>query len=252
MHKTATAVQDYFGLSKRRHVLMEKIRSCFGVPARGVVFVLERESYQDYPNPVWRSTAVHLNIEVGGVEERSPEHLLKLMESCQYSHLIWLSRQACEARNILFAWILAHELRHLEQDLYSPTLSKAGHFLVRALGTIEVEEPKIGNSIPTELDANLRAYRLTQRMFGTEVVKAHVQNEFDEENRKTLLGVLERCEHGKRYDVSGCTVALLRKYSSQLKEFQKRPVGQSTAAFDIDKVCSELSVGAHSIDEIDG
>ncbi len=252
MHNAATAVQDRFGLSKRRRVLMKRVRSCFGVPARGVVFVLEREGYQDYANPVWRSTAVHLNIEVGGVEERSPEHLLKLMESCQYSHLIWLSRQDCEARDILFAWILAHELRHLEQDLCSPTLSKAGHFLVRALGTVETKEPKMGNSIPTELDANLRAYRLTQWMFGTEVVKAHVQNEFDEESRKRLLGVLERSEHGKRYDVSGCTVALLRKYSSQLKEFQKRSVGQSTAAFDIDKVCSELSARARTIDEIDG
>lgn len=97
------------------------------------------------------------------------------------------------------------------------------------------------NTIPIELDANLRAYRLTQEMFGNGVVKDHVQNEFDAKNRKELLKMLERCDHAKRYDVFRCTVALLRKYRSQLKEFQNQSADKSIARFDIDKVCSELS-----------
>lgn len=241
MWKDSTIVIDRTQLPKSRRILMDRTLSHFDIPCIGVVLVLEKEDYQEYPNSVWRNMAMHLNIEVGGIEEASPDHLLKLMNSCRYSHLIWLSRQACKAPDVHFAWILGHELRHLQQDLYSPRLSKAGHFLDCTLSRIEIEEPEVQNTIPTELDANLQAYRLTQQMFGNGVVNDHVQNEFDAKNRKELLKMLERCEHGKRYDVFRSTVALLRKYRSQFKKFQNRSADKSVAKFDIDRVCSKLS-----------
>lgn len=243
MWKDSTIIIDRFQLSGSRRILMDKILSDFNVPSTGVVLVLEKEDYQSYPNSVWCSMAIHLNIEAGGVEVRSPEHLLKLMNSSRYAHLIWLSKQACKTPDIHFAWILGHELRHLQQDLCSVSLSRAGHFLGCALSAIQIEEPKTQNTIPTELDANLRAYRLTQEMFGAEAVKDHVQNEFDSKNHKEMLGILKSSDYGKRYDVFHFTVALLRKYRSQLKEFQNQSPDKSMTTFDIDNVCSELITG---------
>ncbi|TEU10632.1 MAG: hypothetical protein E3J21_25770 [Anaerolineales bacterium] len=244
MNKSAIVVEDYFGLPERRHALMERIRSRFAIPSTGVVFVLEKENYQDYPNSVWRQMAVHLSIKDAPLEEASPDHLLRLMKSCKYSNLIWLSRQACEARDIEFAWILSHELRHLEQDLSSHALSRAGHFLRYALGGIDIKEPKMQNTIPTELDANLRALTVTRGIFGDEYVDSYIQHESSvSEREKQDFDVLKSHDYGKRYDVFGRTVTLLRKYRSQLEEFQKQSTDRSIANFDIERVCLEPSAG---------
>jgi len=248
MWKAATTDADLFGLSQPRRILQGIIRSYFDIPSTGVVFVFEKEDYRCYRNRVWRQMAIHLNVKEGELEERSPDHLLRLMKSRKYSNLIWLSRQACEAREVDFAWILAHELRHLEQDLSSHALSKAGHFLGCALGGIDIEEPEVQNTIPTELDANLRALWVTRAIFGTEAVKSYVQHESSvSESQKRHFDILKSHDYGKRYDVFGYTVTLLRKYQSQLKEFQKRSAGTSIATFDIERACSELSAGPHSI-----
>jgi len=191
--------------------------------------------------------AIHLNVKEGSLEEMSPGHLLRLMKSRQYSNLIWLSRQACEAPEIDFAWILTHELRHLEQDLSSHALSKAGHFLSCVLGVTHMEEPKVQNTIPTELDANLRALTVTREVFGTDAVESYVQNESSmSENQKQDFDVLGSHDTGEKYDVFGHTAALLRKYQFQFKEVQKRSEETSIATFDIERVCSELNAGPHS------
>lgn len=247
MWKAATTVIDRFGLSEHRQILMDRIRSHFDIPSTGVVFVLEKEDYQDDPSSVWRQMAVHLNIEVGGVEEASPEHLLALMKSPNYSNLVWLSKQACEARDIHFAWILVHELRHLEQDLCSHTLSRVGHFLNCTLGSIDIEKPAVQNTIPTELDANLRAWRMTREIFGAEVVETYVQNESVARQHKQSFQILISYDPEKTYDVLGCTISLLRKYKSQLKGLQKQSEDNFMATFDIDMVCSELSRVRNSI-----
>jgi hypothetical protein len=240
MWESPTRYWNRFGLSQARLVLVNKVCSYFDIPAKGVVFVFEKEDYQEcyYDvwrfNPEWRKLANHLNIRVGGVEEISPEHLLKLMKSCKYANLVWICRKACETpEDIDFAWILAHELRHLEQDLSSRTLSKAGHFLQCAQPLFKAKELKAQVTIPTELDANLRAYRVTKEEFGSEDVKAYLRNEFLANDRQELFETLERCHHGKRYDVFRSTVALLRKYRSQLKEFQNRSADESIARFDL-------------------
>ena len=248
MWKAATTDADLFGLSQPRRILEGIIRSYFDIPSTGVVFVFEKEDYRYYRNRVWRQMAIHLNVKEGELEERSPGHLLRLMKSRKYSNLIWLSRQACEAREIDFAWILTHELRHLEQDLSSHALSKAGHFLGCALGGIDIEEPEVQNTIPTELDANLRALTVTRTVFGTDAVKSYVQNEASmSENQKQDFDILKSHDTGEEYDVFGHTAALLRKYQSQFKEVQKQSEETSVATFDIERVCSELSAGPHSI-----
>ena len=240
MWAATTAIIDRFGLPEARKSLVNKIRSQFNVPSKGVVFVFERGDYRNFPNATWRPTAVHLNIQVGGMEEISPEHILGLMKSKEYSNLIWLSKQACEDRDIWFSWILAHELRHLEQDLQSHTLSRAGHFLNRALARINIEEPKIQNTIPTELDANLKAWRVVRKVFGAEVADAHVKNESTTGQDKQSFRILMSHGSEKAYDVLSCTISLLRKYQSPLEELQKESKDHFVATFDIGAVCAEL------------
>lgn len=241
MYDRATTVIDRIGLCEHRQALMDKIRSHFDIPSTGVVFVLEREDYRNYRNYIWRSTAVHLNIEVGGVEEMSPQYLLDLMKSQDYSNLIWLSKKACEARDICFAWVLAHELRHFEQDLCSHTLSKAGHFLLRTLGTINIEELNTQNTVPTELDADLKAWRVIRKLFGVEVADSYVRNESAAGKHQQPFRILISHDPEKTYDVFGYTVSLLQKYQSQLKGLQKHSEDNFIATFDIDMTCSELN-----------
>ncbi len=107
---------------------------------------------------------------------------------------------------------MAHELRHLEQDLLSPTLSKAGHFLSIALGGIEIKERKVVNLIPTELDADLKAWQIIQILFGLEASGEYIKKESFCGNYRESFQILRSHDPEKFYDVFGETNILLRKY----------------------------------------
>jgi len=139
-----TNIIDWIELSNKRKILIKKVISYFNVPSKGVAIVIDNKCYKNSYNPTWRcSKANHMNIKDGGIEKISPEPLLKIMKSKQYSHLIWVSGDISKSKDIEFMWTLAHELRHLEQDLISIILSKAGKFLRNTLGNIEIDEKKL-------------------------------------------------------------------------------------------------------------
>lgn len=252
MWDAAINIIDRFGLSISRRSLVRKILSYFNIPPKGTVIVFEKDDYQDYINHAWRRVACHLNIKDGGTEEMSPEHLLRLMESKEYAHLIWLSKQACEEKEMRFTWILAHELRHLEQDLLSPTLSKAGHFLRIALGGIEIEEPKVVNLIPTELDADMKARQIIQKLFGVEASDEYMKKESIDGNHKESFQIVISQNPDKSYDVFGKTILLLRKYQHEFEELQKQRVNTHIAGFDINAICFELERIRNRIQKVNG
>lgn len=236
-----TAVLDRFGLSEDRIILIDKICHKFNIPARGVVFVFEKDDYQNYPNPTWGNKAVYINVAVDGVEEMSPQHLVDLMVSQDYSQIIWFSKQACASQDIIFVWTFSHEIQHLEQNLRNTALSKAGHFLVRTLGLIEIEEPKVQNAIPTELDANLKAWNVTQKLLGKETADTFVKDESISGKHKQSFQILISHKLNNTYDVFGCTINILRKYSAQFKDLQAGSNDGFVRNFNIEEICLELS-----------
>ncbi len=87
MWSAVNKIIDRIEFSEQRKKLLEKIIFTFKIPATGIVFVFGKMDYQNYLNSVWRKVALHLNVEIGGVEEISPQHLLTIMESKKYSQL---------------------------------------------------------------------------------------------------------------------------------------------------------------------
>lgn len=239
-----TNIIDRFGLSHQRRNLADKILAKYNIPDQGIVIVLEGEDYTGDLITVWgHSAALHLSIQDGGVEEMSPEHLLDLMESKDYNQLIWLSKQACESQDIEFVWILSHELRHLEQELTSNALSKATYFLSRTLGLIKTEEPKVLNTIPAELDANLKAWNIAREMFGNKIVDDYVESESISGKLKKSFEILKTYNPEATYDVIGRTVAFIKKYKNQLKDIQKDSRSEIIRDFDIDSSSRQLESG---------
>jgi len=97
---------------------------------------------------------------------RVPSHVLALMEDLDCHHLVWLSRKAIEEEDILFTWILAHELRHIYQARQSLSL----RFLRREAQNIRCQPKYLGLPSgpmnPAELDSDIFAMRACEALFG--------------------------------------------------------------------------------------
>ena len=181
-----------------------------------------------------------MNIKDGGIEEMSPNSLLEIMQSSKYSHLVWISGDVSKSKDIEFIWTLAHELQHLKQDLITTILSKAGNFLPNTLGNIETDEQKIDLLVPTELDAELIAWRVTRIIFGNEIANLYVLNNSKSGERKKSYQCLLSYDPEKKYDVIGNTIRLLKKYQNQLEIVQKKTEDSIIKRFNINEVCLEL------------
>ena len=242
MWKAKSEINDMVNLSDRQKYLLDQISKLFDFPAQGVIVIFDKNDYDEYINTTWRFSGLHLNVELGGIEEMSPEHILEIMESTRYAHLVWFSKRVSQSDDIKFSWTVAHEFRHLQQDLNSNILSKAGHFLYRAIAGINIEEQKIDVTVPTEFDAELFAWKTVRHIFGLKVADSYVVNNSISGERCDAFKVLYNHDPDSPYDVVGSTINLLRKYQSQLEELQSRLDNDySFKEFDIDKVCESLS-----------
>lgn len=236
-----TNIFDWVNLTKKRKVLIKKLISYFNIPAKGVAIVIDNECYENSYNPRWRcSKATYMNIKDGGIEEMSPNSLLEIMQSSKYSHLVWISGDVSKSKDIEFIWTLAHELQHLKQDLISTILSKAGNFLPNTLGNIETDEQKIDLLVPTELDAELIAWRVTRNILGNKIANSYVLNNSKSGERKKSYQFLLSYDPKKKYDVIGHTIRLLKKYQNQLEIVQKKTEDSIIKSFNINEVCLEL------------
>jgi len=236
-----TNIFDWVNLTKKRKVLIKKLISYFNVPAKGVAIVIDNKCYENSYNPRWRcSKATYMNIKDGGIEEMSPNSLLEIMQSSKYSHLVWISGDVSKSKDIEFIWTLAHELQHLKQDLISTILSKAGNFLPNTLGNIETDEQKIDLLVPTELDAELIAWRVTRNIFGNKIADSYVLDSSKSGERKESFQFLLSYDSNQKYDVIGNTIKLLKKYQNQLEKVQKNSRNSFIKNFNIDKVCCSL------------
>ncbi|PKM44954.1 MAG: hypothetical protein CVV03_07240 [Firmicutes bacterium HGW-Firmicutes-8] len=234
---------DRVKLSLSKKQLLDKVLVLSGAPSKGLALVLDDSNYEDSSNHIWRSNqAYHFNIKLGEVEEMSSEHLLKLMKSNDYSNLIWISEKICNGTDILFTWVLAHELRHLHQDSACHDLSLAGYFLTETLSYIETDRPWMWIMIPTELDAELSAWRITRELFGIDVADNYVKSQLNNSAQEKSIKLLLKFDPNKTYDPIKNTIIFLRKYQSKLNIQQKSNLDNNFIRnFNIDEVCAELN-----------
>lgn len=101
--------------------------------------------------------------------DRVPAHVLDLMNDGQCFNLVWLSRKALEAEEILFVWIVAHEFRHV----YQTTKSMSFDDLRKKSRQLWHAEFRNLPSCPlgvAELDADLSAMQTARSIFGVELL----------------------------------------------------------------------------------
>jgi hypothetical protein len=241
MWDASNKIFDLVNLTKKRKLLINKLISHFDIPDKGVAIVIDNKCYENSPNPIWRcAKAIYMNIKDGGIEEMSPEPLLKIMKSKQYSHFIWIPGDISKSKDIEFIRILAHELRHLKQNLISPILSKAGKFLRNTLGNIKTDEQKIDLMIPIELDAELAAWSVTRNIFGNEIADSYVLNNSKSGDRKESFQFLLSYDPEHKYNVIVSTIKLLKKYQNQLEIKQKNSRNNFIKNYNIDEALLEL------------
>jgi hypothetical protein len=84
--KTEIRFRTKVNPTKKKH--LEILVELFSIPDRGILIILDSDDYKEYFNPIWKNQGLHLDIKNGGVEEMSPEYLLEIMESGEYSNLV--------------------------------------------------------------------------------------------------------------------------------------------------------------------
>ena len=222
--------------TKKQH--LEKLIELFSIPDIGILIILDSDDYKEYPNPIWRNQGLHLSIKDGGVEEMSPDYLLEVMESREYSNLIWLSKRICDADLTKFIWVASHEFQHFRQSVVSPDLSVANTFLYNTLGDrkIQIDEPKVAITIPSEFDAELSAFKTVKKIFGREKVEKYVKRP----HRFDKIGILLSYDPNKQYDIIGKTIYFFEKYREQLEVYIQDSTDPLVKSFNIDYHINKL------------
>jgi hypothetical protein len=207
------------------------------VPKKGVCILLDDG---EYPTPSYiprYSKALYMNIRIGGIEEMSPEHILKIMEKSDCEYFIWISPSVTNGDPFYAAWVLAHEAQHLIQDITYPELAKVGTFLRRAYPAVRTDIELNQLDLPGELDCEIKAKEITTFLFGivsyenfvSKEKKSHAVNYYKKLNELEI----------KQPDFREQTLLLLCRWKEQFIEQQKIFNQQSNNFdFDIVKLCS--------------
>lgn len=235
---------DYLDIiSGKQKKLIHGVCEKFTIPSTGVALLFDRFDYKSYPKEsIWRNLGNHLNIELGDeCDLKTPKAVEKLTDSKNYSHLIWLSKRVWSGKDIDLVWNLSHELRHLEQDVENRFLSLSGNFLYSNLSSVAIEEPKLWITVPTELDAELTAWRTSLKIFNSQDVKSYINKPRKSVDKQDQFRILSEHDPEDSYDVQGSLIILLRKYQTQLDEIIKDVYGSYSVLQNIDNICNKLT-----------
>lgn len=150
--------------------LVQRVVDHLGADYRPSYVLLDGEDYSANMSVLdeFRDIAFYWNRD--RQKERVPSHVRSLMEDDECSHLIWLSRRALDEEEMLFVWIVAHELRHLYQATHGvsyETLRREVRELRRRREFRDLPSSPLG---ATELDSDIFALRTARVIFGAEQV----------------------------------------------------------------------------------
>jgi hypothetical protein len=232
MWDSKTDIRFRTQVNRTKRLDLEKLIKLYSIPSIGILIILDSDDYKEYPNPIWRSQGLHLNIRLGGIEELSPEYLLEIMQSREYSNLIWFSKRICDADLTKFIWVASHEFQHFRQNTISHELSVANTFLENALRgeKLKIDEPKAAMPIPSEFDAELSAFKTFIKIFGRKEAEKYIK----QPHRYDKIGSLLSYDLNEQYDIIGKTIYFLEKYRDQLDGHIEDTTVFIVKPFDID------------------
>jgi hypothetical protein len=103
--------------------------------------------------------------------DRTPSHVHHLMQHEKCTHLVWLSHKAISYDEILFVWVVAHELRHVYQSKRNFPRARIRSVVSELRKTQEfMRLPSSVLSAPEEIDSELCALRVAKEICGAEHV----------------------------------------------------------------------------------
>ena len=225
-------------LSLQKKKLLESLLAEFSIPEKGIAIVLDENDYPGYPNRIWRNQGLHINIKLGGIEEMSPVSLLDIMQSKDYSNLVWISNRVSTGDSVQFAWVISHELQHFVQDQICHILSVANSFLFNNLShnSIVIDEPKEAMTIPYDFDSELAAFKKVKTMLGDLEADRFIRSPQNYNRLKRLLDY----DLTKPYDILGQTIQFFEKYRDQLENYVNSASDPFISSFNIDRTIREL------------
>jgi hypothetical protein len=100
-----------------------------------------------------------------------PVYFKELTADLSCTHLVWLSRKVLAYSELMFVWVLAHELRHV----YQARMSFRKTEIRRLLQDLRRKAPysflRSSMLVPEEIDAEMSAMRLVEEMYGEDEVQ---------------------------------------------------------------------------------
>ena len=151
-----------------RTVLVRRVVSCSGPDYCPSHVLLDGGDYSNDDNVLdeFRDIAFYWNHD--RPKDRVPAHVLRVMDDDLCSNLIWLSRRALQEEEILFVWVVAHELRHIYQATKGvpfEALRRASRDLRRKAKFIDLPSSLLSTA---ELDSDIFAMQTARSIFGRE------------------------------------------------------------------------------------
>ena len=209
---------DRIGVDAHRQQLVEAVLDHSALDASGLYVILDANDYFDYPTLLYRRGAFYLDVANGDLEEKSPEHVLAIMETPQCQHLVWLSRRRAMEPPAQFVWVFAHELQHMRQSVAGRSTLELGHFLGVAYPKVD-PTPKTQLEIPTESDAELAARDSVREILGDEALRAYLQQADKDEAGRAYFRRFREIEDQWSGDLRQETLALFHRHEQTFAEF---------------------------------
>lgn len=179
-----------------------------GESNRGVHWPIRGQGLCDWPQDMWNTIA--------------PVDELSGKISWPYDSVIYLHGSTC-ANEVQLAMTLAHELQHFCQYGNHPQLW-ALNFLLSKLPYLPTNELKHWYHLPVEREARIIAKRITESIFGKEVVAEHVK-------KMERMGTsfediadwmfIDSLDSGETYDLKAATACLVGRHRPGLEELQR-------------------------------
>jgi hypothetical protein len=182
---------------------------CYAVCWHGLLIVIDDHDYPEWKQFAGRrGLATHVG-RAGLTSDRvSPPMIRDLLMTMRPTHLIWISGKTKHAGLEELVWDLAHEVRHFHQERDCAELLLAGG-LLRDNGVCLWGENELWMRVPTELDAELAAWRVSREVSGEAATRALVERHA--RHRPRHVAQLRESDPDQPYPVYSEAIALLQR-----------------------------------------
>jgi hypothetical protein len=233
-------------LKKKQQDIFNNILDYFDVPNTGLLFIVDSENYNSSIYPSWGIDAQALDLSQSDVDSMCPHYIWSVTRRDNYQFLLWFSKRVSLYPNINFTWIVAHELTHYKQSIFTPELLIINSFLLEILPSLSIKGVKSLISIPIELDAELNAWEITKNLFSNTQIKAFFENKIRDPKYSGHYKELMRYNPNNYYDVIRSTIDFLEYYYDMILAIQRKSNDNYISKFDIKSKINILN-NAHNI-----